>query len=110
MSGPAPSTDVFHAVSDATRRSILDQLRQGAKPVNEIASAFPVSRPAISKHLRVLREARLVKEESDGRYRYYRLNPQPLREVDQWLDHYRRFWISNLASLKRHVESRGDEK
>ena len=110
MKVPAPSTGVFHAVSDATRRSILDQLRQGAKPVNEIARAFPVSRPAISKHLRVLREARLVKEESDGRYRYYRLNPQPLREVDQWLEHYRRFWILNLASLKRHVESRGDEK
>jgi len=98
--------DVFHAVADATRRAILDRLRQGAQPVNQIASAFPVSRPAISKHLRVLHEARLVLEQREGRQRMYRLNPAPLRDVDQWLNEYRRFWAANLASLKRHVEAR----
>src|ERR1041385_9239979 len=102
----AAPPDVFHAVADQTRRAILDRLRQGAQPVNEIAGAFPVSRPAISKHLRVLYQARLVLEQREGRQRVYRLNPAPLREVDRWLDEYRRFWAANLASLKRHVEAR----
>ena len=78
------TADVFHAVSDVTRRAILDRLRGGAKPVNEIARAFPVSRPAISKHLRVLHDARLVMEHREGRHRLYRLNPGPLRDLDRW--------------------------
>jgi DNA-binding transcriptional ArsR family regulator len=97
---------VFHAVSDATRRAILDRLRDGGKAVNEIAGDFPVSRPAISKHLRVLHDARLVTEVRQGRHRVYQLNPEPLREVDRWLDHYRRFWAINLTNLKKHVEGK----
>ena len=96
--------DVFHAVSDVTRRAILDRLRQGAQPVHEIARAFPVSRPAISKHLRVLHDAHLVTERKEGRERMYHLNPQPLRDMDKWLETYRSFWSLNLASLKRHLE------
>jgi DNA-binding transcriptional ArsR family regulator len=96
--------DVFHAVADVTRRAILDRLRQGAQPVHEIARAFPVSRPAISKHLRVLHEAQLVTERRQGRQRLYYLNPEPLRDVDKWLETYRNFWSVNLANLKRHLE------
>ena len=100
--------DVFHAVADVTRRAILDQLRAGAKPVNEIARMFPISRPAISKHLRVLHEASLVTEHREGRENFYRLNPGPLRKMDRWLDRYRAFWSLNLASLKMHVEAKKD--
>jgi DNA-binding transcriptional ArsR family regulator len=98
--------DVFHAVADVTRRAILDHLRQGAQPVNQIARAFPVSRPAISKHLRVLYDANLVTEQRQGRQRMYHLNPEPLRDMDQWLQTYRSFWTMNLANLKRHLEQK----
>src|SRR5438270_11304490 len=96
---------VFHAIADPTRRAILDRLRGGGQAVNEIAGRFDVSRPAISKHLRVLHDARLVTEMREGRNRIYRLNPEPLRELDRWLDEYRRFWSVNLLNLKRHVEA-----
>jgi len=98
--------DVFHAVADVTRRAILDQLRQGAQPVHEIARAFPVSRPAISKHLRVLHEANLVTERKLGRLRMYHLNPEPLRDLDRWLEQYRNLWAINLQNLKKHVEAK----
>jgi len=100
------SLDVFHAVADVTRRAILDKLRQGAKPVQDIARGFPVSRPAISKHLRVLHEANLVSERKEGRKRLYSLNPDPLRSVDDWLRGYREFWMTNLRNLKKHVEEK----
>jgi DNA-binding transcriptional ArsR family regulator len=98
---------VFQAIADPTRRAILDRLRDGGLAVNEIASRFDVSRPAISKHLRVLHQAHLVQEAREGRNRIYRLNPEPLRELDRWLEQYRRFWTLNLLSLKKHVESKG---
>ena len=100
---------VFHAIADPTRRAILDRLRDdaGGLPVNDIAGQFAVSRPAISKHLRVLHQAHLVLEARQGRNRVYRLNPEPLKELDRWLEHYRRFWTLNLLSLKRHIESKG---
>lgn len=100
-------SSVFHAIADPTRRAILDRLRGGGQAVNEIAGRFDVSRPAISKHLRVLHEAHLVTEEREGRNRIYRLNPEPLRELDRWLDDYRRFWSFNLLNLKKHLESKG---
>lgn len=94
----------FHALADPTRRAVLDLLRSGAQPAGKIAVAFPVSRPAISKHLRQLRKARLVVEHRRGRHRFYQLNPEPLKAVDSWLEHYRRFWQINLANLKTFVE------
>ncbi len=100
------SDAVFHAVADATRRAILDRLREGELPVNEIAGWFEVSRPAISKHLRVLLDARLVTEERAGRHRMYRLNPQPLQRMDRWLNSYRASWATNLQSLKSHIEAK----
>jgi DNA-binding transcriptional ArsR family regulator len=95
----------FHALADPTRRAVLDLLRQGSQPAGQIAQAFPVSRPAISKHLRQLRQARLVVETRSGRHRLYQLNPEPLKAVDSWLEQYRVFWRANLASLKAFVEA-----
>ena len=95
----------FHALADPTRRAVLDLLRAGSQPAGQIARAFPVSRPAISKHLRLLRRAHLVQERREGRHRFYRLNPEPLKAVDSWLEQYRVFWQDNLASLKAFVET-----
>ena len=95
----------FHALSDPTRRAVLDLLRSGSQPAGQIARAFPVSRPAISKHLRLLRRAHLVQERREGRHRLYQLNPEPLRAVDSWLEQYRVFWQSSLTNLKAFVEA-----
>ena len=104
MSRSRANADVFHAVADPTRRAILDRLRGGGVAVADLANRFDMTRPAVSKHLRVLREARLVREERDGRRRVYRLTPGPLRDVSQWIESYRSFWSANLLSLKRHLE------
>jgi DNA-binding transcriptional ArsR family regulator len=96
---------VFSALADPTRRAVLDLLRRGSLPAGRIAEAFPVSRPAISKHLRLLRRARLVRERREGRHRLYQLNPEPLRAVDSWLDQYRIFWKTSLADLKTFLEA-----
>lgn len=98
------TADIFQAVADPTRRALLDRLRQGTAPANALAEGFPISRPAVSRHLRVLREARLVEEERQGRQRVYRLTPQGLRDVHRWVETYRRFWEVNLLSLKEHLE------
>jgi DNA-binding transcriptional ArsR family regulator len=95
----------FSALADPTRRAVLDLLRQGSQPAGRIAQAFPISRPAISKHLRLLRRAHLVQERREGRHRLYQLNPEPLKAVDSWLSHYRSFWQVNLANLKAFVET-----
>jgi DNA-binding transcriptional ArsR family regulator len=95
----------FQALADPTRRAVLDLLRRGGQPAGQIAQAFPISRPAISKHLRLLRRAHLVQERREGRNRVYRLNPEPLQAVDRWLDQYRVFWQANLANLKAFVET-----
>ena len=98
------ATDVFRAIADPTRRAILDRLRAGPAPVNDLAAAFEQSRPAISKHLRVLREARLVSEQRSGRERVYRLHPMPLQTIVGWVEGYRSFWQTSLNDLKRYLE------
>jgi DNA-binding transcriptional ArsR family regulator len=95
----------FSALADPTRRAVLDLLRSGSQPAGEIARAFPVSRPAISKHLKILRRAHLVDEHRQGRHRMYQLNPEPLKAVDHWLEHYRAFWSASLTNLKAFVEA-----
>ena len=94
----------FHALADPTRLAVLDLLRRGPQPAGRIAAAFPISRPAISKHLRQLRKARLVVETRSGRHRVYRLNPAPLKAASAWLERYRQFWQMNLGNLKTFVE------
>ena len=105
------SLDPFLAVADPTRRALLDRLSQGEAPVAELAAGFAISRPAISRHLRVLRDAGLVREQrggADGRQRIYHVTPGPLRKVAQWSLRYQTFWPANLASLKRHLEPPDD--
>jgi DNA-binding transcriptional ArsR family regulator len=99
------SDAAFSALADPTRRAVLDLLRAGMRPAGEIARSFTVSRPAISKHLGILRRAHLVEERREGRHRLYQLNPEPLKAVDSWLEQYRSFWVNNLSSLKAFVEA-----
>src|SRR5262249_6833430 len=99
------SADVFRAIADPTRRAILDRLRAGPANAGALAADFRSSRPAISKHLRVLRQARLVADRRLGRERVYSVNPVPLQSVAGWLEGYRAFWQSSLAQLKRNLEA-----
>lgn len=105
VSGSASHDLAFAALADPTRRAVLDLLRAGTRPAGEIARSFTVSRPAISKHLRILRRAHLVEERREGRNRLYQLNPEPLKAVGSWLNQYRSFWIANLEGLKSFVEA-----
>lgn len=95
---------VFKALADPTRRRILGLLRGGRRTVGELAGNFQTSRPAISKHLRVLLAAGLVVARRRGTARLCELNAQPLRTVDAWLQNYRSFWRATLHDLKRFVE------
>lgn len=98
--------DVFSAIADPTRRAILDRLRKGPMRVKDLAAGFAQSRPAISKHLKLLSDARLVAAEQSGRERVYRLEPASLSEVAFWLDAYRTHWQISLDNLKRLMEGR----
>ena len=106
MGRVAANTDVFRAIADPTRRAILDRLRGGRVAVNALAAEFEQSRPAISKHLKVLREARLVHETRVGREQLYELDPAPLQRVSGWIEGYRAFWATSLGNLKRRLEER----
>jgi len=106
MSRARANQDVFRAIADPTRRAILDRLRAGPAPVNALAAEFSQSRPAISKHLRVLREARIVTERRDGRERLYRIQPARLKDVALWIETYRAFWQRSLDNLKNMLEGR----
>ena len=102
---PRPEiTDVFRAIADPTRRGILDGLLAGEASVGTLARAFDISLPAVSQHLRVLREVGLVTEERVGRERRYRIRPAPLREVVDWVAQYERFWEGRLDALGRYLE------
>jgi DNA-binding transcriptional ArsR family regulator len=91
------------AISDPIRRRVLELVRDRELPAGELAAAFDVSRPAVSRHLRVLREAGLVHERRQGRLRLYRADLEPLAELRDWLDSY---WSGRLAALKRAAEER----
>jgi DNA-binding transcriptional ArsR family regulator len=95
---------VFRAIADPTRREILGLLRNGGQTVGEIARNFRTSRPAISKHLRLLRSVGLVVADQSGTARIYQLNAKPLRAINDWLRDYEAFWNENLRSLRNYVE------
>jgi DNA-binding transcriptional ArsR family regulator len=95
---------VFYAVADPIRRSILDLLRDGERTAGDLAREFPVSRPAVSRHVRVLRDAGLVRLRRDRQTLHYSLNPAPLAEIDRWLNGYRTFWGARLQDLRKFVE------
>lgn len=101
--------DVYQAIAHPVRRQILDELARGESSVNQLAAPFAMSRPAVSQHLRVLREAALVSEHRAGRERIYRLEPAPLREVRDWVTSYDRFWADRLDALGAHLDRRRDE-
>jgi DNA-binding transcriptional ArsR family regulator len=95
---------IFRAIGDPTRRKILSLLREGPRAVGEIAGNFRTSRPAISKHLRVLEAAGLVVARQRGTARICELNARPLRKVNDWLSDYRTFWNQTLRDLKGYIE------
>lgn len=106
MNQPQVARDVFRAIADPTRRAILDRLRAGPANAGALAADFRSSRPAISRHLAVLRRARLVVDQRLGRERVYTIDPIPLQIVGGWLEGYRAFWQSSLDQLKRNLEGK----
>jgi DNA-binding transcriptional ArsR family regulator len=104
MAAAAPKPDVFQAIADPTRRSLLRLLVDQELPVTVISGHFPMTRTAVSKHLRILSDAGLVKGRKVGRETRYRLEPEPLLELKKWLAYYERFWENKLAALQRYVE------
>lgn len=95
---------VFAVVAEPTRRRILDLLRVDESPVGALVEALGLSQPSVSKHLRVLRDAGLVDVRGDGQRRVYRLRPEPLQEIDEWLTPYRAAWRDRLDALERHLD------
>jgi DNA-binding transcriptional ArsR family regulator len=98
--------DVFGAIADPTRRAILQQLGRSPARVTEIARNFPVSLNAISKHIIVLQQAGLVRQEVRGRSRICSLNAQPLRDASLWIEKMRGFWEARLDALERHIAAK----
>jgi DNA-binding transcriptional ArsR family regulator len=97
-------TATLDVIAEPARRRILDVLRSGERPVGDLVQRLGMSQPAVSKHLRVLREADLVGVRVDAQRRVYRLNPEPLRELDDWLAPYRELWETALDDLERHLD------
>ena len=94
----------YAALAEPHRRQILDLLRGHERPVGDLVERLRLSQPGVSKHLRVLREAGLVRVRVHGRQRLYTLDPRPLAEVDAWLEPYRVFWNERLDELERYLE------
>ena len=100
-----PIDGIYTAIAHPVRRQLLDQLLDGEQSVHALAGSFTVSRPAVSQHLHVLLDAGLVAERREGRERHYRLQPERLREVQQWLRKYERFWQDRLGALTTYLET-----
>jgi DNA-binding transcriptional ArsR family regulator len=98
----------FAVLAEPHRRRILDLLRERERPVGELVDELQVSQPAVSKHLRVLRDAGVVEARVDAQRRLYRVRAQPLREVDAWLAPYRALWTESLDALERHLDDMSD--
>ena len=96
----------LEVLAEPRRRAILELLRDGERPVGELVERLRVSQPAISKHLRVLKDAGLVEARPDAQRRLYRIRPEPLEELDDWLASYRELWTSHLDRLEDHLERR----
>lgn len=107
MSSPAQKHDVFQAIADPTRREVLKLLSEKELPISEITAHFPMSRTAIAKHLQILSEAELVSGKKVGREKRYRLQPESLTELKQWLSYFEQFWSNKLSILKHIVENNG---
>ena len=101
----APLDRAFAALADPTRRAIVERLMLREATVTELAKPFPISLPAISRHLRVLESASLIRQERDGTFRRCRLDPAGLQSAGEWLDFHRRFWSESFEKLEAHLKS-----
>jgi len=97
---------VLQVLAEPRRLAILEVLRDGEQPVGELVDRLGASQPAVSKHLRILREAGLVEARVDAQRRLYRIRPEPLAELDDWLASYRRLWTTHLDRLEGHLDQR----
>jgi DNA-binding transcriptional ArsR family regulator len=95
----------FEVLAEPNRRRILDLLLERERPVGELVASLELSQPAVSKHLRILREAGMVDARGDAQRRFYRVQPEPLRAIDEWLVPYRRMWATALDDLERHLDT-----
>ncbi|ALG12931.1 ArsR/SmtB family transcription factor [Kibdelosporangium phytohabitans] len=99
---------IFEVLAEPSRREILDLLRTGERPVNDLVDQLRLTQPTVSKHLKVLRGAGLVEVRQDAQRRWYRLRLEPLAELDTWLEPYRRLWTSSLDALEQHLDTMED--
>jgi DNA-binding transcriptional ArsR family regulator len=102
--GALPTT--FDVLAEPTRRQILELLRERSRPVGELVDVLKISQPGVSKHLRVLRDANLVAVRQDAQRRWYELRPEPLAEIDAWLEPYRALWARRLDALEDHLDNK----
>ena len=105
--------DIFHAIADPTRRSILELIADRAMTPNELAENFDITRQAVSKHIRILSDCRLLEQEKTGREIYYHINPFKMKEVDVWLQRFRKHWENSFDQLDKvliNLNSENDEK
>lgn len=100
----------FDVLAEPTRRRILDLLLERPRLVGELTDQLGLTQPGTSKHLRVLREAGLVRVRRDAQRRWYELRPEPLIEIDTWLEKYRRLWADHLDALERHLDAMPDDQ
>jgi DNA-binding transcriptional ArsR family regulator len=98
----------FEVLAEPNRRRILDLLQTSERPVGDLVERLDLSQPAVSKRLRILREAGLVDVRADAQRRLYRVRPEPLRALDEWLAPYRRMWAASLDDLERHLDTMTD--
>jgi DNA-binding transcriptional ArsR family regulator len=107
---PDPLSITLSALADPTRRAILARLAQGEATVNEIAEPFAISLPAISRHLKVLEGAGLISRGRDAQWRPCKLEAEPLKRVDHWLEHYRRFWSGSFDKMDAYLAELGQKE
>jgi len=100
---------VFDVLAEPNRRRILDLLAESERPVGQLVEQLDLSQPAVSKHLRVLREAGLVEVRGEAQRRVYSVRPEPLQAIDEWLSPYRRMWAARLDDLERHLATMTDD-
>lgn len=105
-----PLTATFAALANPTRRAILEQLRTGEKTVTELAQPFDMTMPAVTKHLKVLEKANLIERSRQAQYRPCTLDARPLRQVDEWMDRYRKFYEARFDRLDEYLETLVDEE
>jgi len=104
--GVTAASATFEVLADPTRRRLLDELRGHERSVGDLVGRVGMSQPGVSRHLRILRDAGLVAVRPDGQRRLYRVRPEPLVEIDDWLAPYREYWTARLDALGRHLDER----